>query len=108
MKKLLVAAAVIFGLTLTDSGTASAQDHYYYADGTYYQSATPYAAPANGLILEELVVVPLMVIDPVLRPARHTAGDVAQLYLNLNPAAQVAEDVGLINRNFIVDLIRGF
>jgi hypothetical protein len=42
----------------------------------------------------------------LLQPVRETAGNVAELYMNLSPGAQIAESVGLLDRQFVLGLFR--
>ena len=46
-------------------------------------------------------------LAPGIRGARHAAADVADVVLTLHPGAWLAEELGFINRDRVVDRIRG-
>lgn len=106
MKRLTALLALVAGLALTTTESVSAQDYYYTYQPAYsYVQPAPYAAPpTQELLLEEYIISPLIILQPV----RNTAADATNLYMDLSPGAQIAEGLGLIDRGSLLGFLRGF
>lgn len=107
MKRLTVLAALAAGFILTPGQDASAGDFLFF----HFEDDYSYTAPAVYTHYTQPVVTyeqPAQPSGNILQPVRETAGDVAELYMDLSPAAQIAEGVGLLDRRFVLGLFRGY
>lgn len=92
--------------------TYAAQGHVYYTV-VYDHTGQAYYVPA-----QQTAVAPVhrhatrhhshqSMFAPAMQDARHNAAAVADLVLTLHPGAWLAEKIGLMNRDRVVDRIRG-
>lgn len=107
MKKLIALLALTAAFSLTTSEQASAQDYYYYEpaynysyDSSGYYYYTPHTN--QGVWYQESQPSVLGIFQPI----RDTAGDAAELYMDIHPGAQIAESMGLLDRGFVLGLFR--
>lgn len=108
MKKLIAALALVAGLVLTSGQNASAGDFlfFHFEDDNTYQQPTYYApAPQQPTYVYQQ---PVQRRTNLLQPVRESAGNVAELYMDLSPGAQIAESMGLLDRRFVLGLFRGY
>ena len=105
MKKLTTLLALGAGLVLTSGQNASAadflffhfEDDYSYSQPTYYTPTQPQTYTYQPPVQRQ---------GDILQPVRETAGNVAELYMDLSPGAQIAESMGLLDRGFVLGLFR--
>lgn len=108
VKKMTASLALVAGFVLTTAQSASAgdflffhfEDDYSYSQPTYYASA-----PQQQAYVRQQ---PVQHQADLLQPIRETAGNTAELYMNLSPGAQIAESMGLLNRRFVLGIFRGY
>jgi hypothetical protein len=108
VKKLTASLALVAGLVLTTNQSASAGDFlfFHFEDDYSYSQPTYYApAPQQQTYARQQ---PVQRQANFLQPIRETAGDTAELYMNLSPGAQIAESMGLLNRRFVLGIFRGY
>ena len=107
MKKLTASLALVAGLVLTTNQSASAGDFlFFHFEDDYSYSQPTYYAPAPQQNIRHQQPVQRRV--DLLQPIRETAGNTAELYMNLSPGAQIAESMGLLNRRFVLGIFRGY
>ena len=105
MKKLTVLLALGAGLVLTAGQNASAGDFlFFHFEDSYSSSQPTYYAPAQQQTYT--YQQPVQRQAGLLQPVRETAGNVAELYMDLSPGAQIAESMGLLDRGFVLGLFR--
>lgn len=107
MKKLACLAALVTGLALSTGQNASAGDFlfFHFEDNYSYSQPTYYAPqPQPNYQYQQ----PVRHQADLLQPVRETAGNTAELYMNLSPGAQIAESMGLLDRRFVLGLFRGY
>jgi hypothetical protein len=108
VKKMTALFALIAGLVLTTNQSASAGDFlfFHFEDDYSYSQPTYYApAPQRQTYARQH---PVQRQANFLQPVRETAGNVAELYMDLSPGAQIAESMGLLNRRFVLGIFRGY
>ncbi len=107
MRKLTALLALVAGLVLTTDQNASAGDFlFFHFEDDYSYSQPAYDAPAP----QQQVYTyqqPVQRRVGLLQPVRETAGNVAELYMDLSPGAQIAESMGLLDRGFVLGIFRG-
>jgi len=98
--------ALLAGLVLTTAQSTSAGDFlfFHFEDSHSYSQPTHYAPQPQSVHRQPQSEQPQ---DDLLQPVRETAGNAAELYMNLSPGAQIAESVGLLDRQFVLGLFRG-
>lgn len=99
--------ALLAGLVLTTTQSASAGDFlfFHFEDSHSYAQPTYYTPQPQPVYRNPQPAQPQA---DLLQPIRETAGNAAELYMNLSPGAQIAESVGLLDRRFVLGLFRGF
>ena len=106
VKRLTALLALTAALSLTTIQESSAQDYYYYEqDSTYtYDNSGYYYTPHTneGVWYQESQPSVLGIFQPI----RDTAGNAAELYMDIHPGAQIAESMGLLDRGFVLGLFR--
>jgi len=110
VKKLIALLALTAAFSLTTTEQTSAQDYYYYEPGytySYDNSGYYYYTPHTNQGVWYQESRPSSVLG-ILQPIRDTAGDAAELYMDIHPGAQIAESVGLLDRGFVLGLFRGY
>jgi hypothetical protein len=97
--------AVVAGLLLTSGQNASAGDFlfFHFEDDHSYSQPTYYAPQPQPTHHYQQPAQPRA---DLLQPVRETAGNAAELYMNLSPGAQIAESIGLLDRGFVLRLFR--
>jgi hypothetical protein len=107
VKKLTASLALVAGLVLTTNQSASAGDFLFFRfeDRHSYSQPTYYAPQPQPVYRQPQ---PVQRQADLLQPVRETAGDAAELYMNLSPGAQIAESMGLLNRRFVLGIFRGY
>lgn len=99
--------ALTAGFVLTAGQPASAGDFlfFHFEDDYSYSAPTHYTYyPQSHVTYEQ----PVQASVDILQPVRETAGNVAELYMDIHPGAQLAESVGLLDRQFVLGLFRGY
>lgn len=105
MRKITALLALVAGLVLTAGQDASAGDFlfFHFEDDYSYSQPTYFAPhPQQNYQYQQPVERP----GNLLQPVRETAGNVAELYMDLSPGAQIAESMGLLDRGFVLGLFR--
>ncbi len=105
MKKMSALFALLAGLVLTTAQSASAGDFLFF----HFEDSHSYSQPTYDTPEPQPVgrhPQPEQPQADLLQPVRETAGNVAELYMNLSPGAQIAESVGLLDRQFVLGLFR--
>jgi len=107
VKKITALFALSAGLVLTTAQSASAGDFlfFHFEDSHSYSQPTYYAPQPQPVYRQPQ---PVQRHADLLQPVRETAGDAAELYMNLSPGAQIAESMGLLNRRFVLGIFRGY
>lgn len=105
MKKLTALLALVAGLVLAAGQDASAGDFlfFHFEDEYSYSQPTYYAPQPEQRMQYQQRSQPQA---DLLQPVRETAGNVAELYMDLSPGAQIAESMGLLDRGFVLGLFR--
>lgn len=109
MKKMTALFTLLAGLVLTTAQSASAGDFlfFHFEDSHSYSQPTHDAPQPQPQPVERHPQPESPQVD-LLQPVRETAGNVAELYMNLSPGAQIAESVGLLDRRFVLGLFRSY
>jgi hypothetical protein len=104
VKKLTALLALVTGLVLTAGQDVSAGDFlfFHFEDDYSYARQPAYAPSPQSVRYQQTVQQPVRFFQPV----RETAGNVAELYMDLSPGAQIAESIGLLDRGFVLGLFR--
>ncbi len=107
MKKMTALFALLAGLVLTPDQSASAGDFlfFHFEDSHSYSQPAYYAPQPQPTYHYQQ---PAQRQTDLLQPVRETAGNAAELYMNLSPGAQIAESMGLLNRRFVLGIFRGY
>ena len=105
MKKVTCLIALAAGFVLTTGQEASAADFlfFHFEDDYSYSSPAPYTPPPQQRVRYEQ---PARRTMGLFQPVRETAGNAAELYMDLSPGAQIAESMGLLDRGFVLGLFR--
>jgi hypothetical protein len=107
VRKLTALLALVAGLVLTTDQNASAGDFlFFHFEDDYSYSQPTYYAPApqqQSYTYQQ----PVQRQADLLQPIRESAGNVAELYMDLSPGAQIAESMGLLDRGFVLGIFRG-
>jgi hypothetical protein len=105
VKKMTASLALVAGLVLTTNQSASAGDFlFFHFEDSHSYSQPTYYAPQPTYHYQQ----PEQRQTDLLQPVRETAGNVAELYMDLSPGAQIAESMGLLNRRFVLGIFRGY
>ena len=102
MKKMSALFALLAGLVLTTAQSASAGDFLFF----HFEDSHSYSQPTYDTPEPQPVGRHPQPQADLLQPVRETVGNVAELYMNLSPGAQIAESVGLLDRQFVLGLFR--
>jgi hypothetical protein len=105
VKKVICLIALVAGFVLTTGQNASAADFlfFHFEDDNSYSSPAPYTPPQPQHVWYEQ---PVRRTVGLFQPVRETAGNAAELYMDLSPGAQIAESMGLLDRGFVLGLFR--
>ena len=73
-----------------------------------YRPNYPYLdVPEQGIPFENVLLAPLVIGDPYIRPTRHFVGDVVEMYFEVSPVDDVARYLNVFDPSSLVPFIRG-
>lgn len=73
-----------------------------------YRPNYPYLdVPEQGIPFEDLLLAPLVIGDPYIRPTRHFAGDVVEKYYEVSPVDDAARYLNVFDPSSLTQFIRG-
>ena len=73
-----------------------------------YRPNYPYLdVPEQGIPFENLVLAPLVIGDPYIRPARNFTGDLVETYYEISPVDDAARYLNVFDPSSLVQFIRG-
>lgn len=73
-----------------------------------YRPNYPYLdPPEQGIIFEDLILAPLVIGDPYIRPARRYAGDIVETYYQISPVDDAARYLNVFDPSSLTGFIRG-